>query len=354
MPNDRPYRPMRETLSIIAITLAALALIALLYEARLLILASLIGIGFGVLVAPIMSVLHKRFKIPRILSAAVLMVLILGGTAGVAYGLGVLISDQAESFVRRAPELFEKASKLVERVLARYPWVAEQANRLNLNHTARSALSGLFQGLQTGVAAVAGALVIFALGAYTAISAPTYYKGLLSTFPAYKRAEAAKVLKEAASTLRNWFKAQLAVMGISGAATTLGLGLLGIDYWLLLGVLTGILGFIPFVGVTITALATTLVTLGTQPEKIVWVLLVYFGIQQLEDNVALPLLMRGGVHLPEVHLIVFMLIMGSLFGILGIFVAPPLLAVLRCVYLMTYSRSMDRKTRPPEEIRRAA
>ncbi len=337
---------------VVAITLGLILLCAIVYFARYLLLAALIGIGFGAIMAPLISMMKKKFKLPRALTALLLVVLLLGGIAALLYGMGLLLAEQVEMLAERGPAMIDSIQSKSEGLLASYPALREFMNEFNFGEAAKTTLTSLLQGLKMSVSAVAGFFVVLTISVYTAVQSREYLKGFITLFPAHLRPKATEVTIESGRVLRKWFRSQLIVMSISGGATTLGLWILGIDYWLILGTLTGILGFIPYVGSFITVVITALVTLGSEPDKIWWVLAIYFGVQQLEGDVTTPLVMKGGVQLPEVHTIVAMLVMGSLFGLLGVFVAPPLLAVLRSVYAATYEKAMDRKqrARPNEEM----
>jgi len=348
------YRSKREIYSIIATLAGVLLLLTVAFVARYLVLASLVGIGFGVLIAPIMNRMQGRYQVPRGLSALVLVILILGSTAAVGYGVYALVADQASSLIASAPQLVKTIERQADKLLQSSPWLETQISQLNLGDAAKSTANTLFQGVQTSLTTLGGFILLLTVAVFTAINSRAYFRGFLSFFPAYQRPRVAEVMHESAVVLRKWLRCQLVVMVVSGSMTTLALWLLGIDYWLLLGVLTGVLGFIPYIGSFITVIATGLVTLGSEPDKIWWVLGVYLGIQQLEGNVTIPLIMKGGVRLPEVPAIVFMLIMGSLFGLLGVFVAPPLLAVGKQIFMATYVRAMDQKTVPLTEERRQA
>jgi predicted PurR-regulated permease PerM len=83
-------------------------------------------------------------------------------------------------------------------------------------------------------------------------------------------------------------------------------------------------------------IAAFFITLAAQPELVWWVVLVFGITQQIEGNVVLPLVMKGQADLPEVPLLVFMLLMGTWFGIIGVFVAPGAFAVVRILYLRIY------------------
>lgn len=101
------------------------------------------------------------------------------------------------------------------------------------------------------------------------------------------------------------------VASIALLLTSIGLWSVGADYWLLLGVLTGLLGIIPYAGIAIVVVFTTLATITSDFSRLPWVLGVFFLTQQIEGHVVLPLVMRVRAQLPVVPLLVFMLVMAS-------------------------------------------
>lgn len=348
------YRPKRQVLSIVFISTSVLVLAFALAMARQLVLVSLIGVGFGVLLSPLLTWMYHKRNIPRVVTAILFVIALFAGAIGVGYILYLLLSEQVSLLIAQAPDIAATIQREVGQYLETHPYLESQVRKLQFEQAVRTMFSTVFQGVQTVVIAVVGTLLVLSLSIYVALHSESYFQGLLSLFPKYERPRAAEVLHQSALVLRQWFTGQLIVISISGAAATLGLWLLEIDYWLLLGVLTGILGFIPYIGPIITMLVAAIVTLGSDPNQVGWVLALYLAIQQLQGDVTIPLVMKGRVRLPEAHLIVFMFLMGGVFGVLGVFIAPPLFAVLRNVYLMTYVTNMNQKTHPPEKIRKSA
>ena len=170
-----------------------------------------------------------------------------------------------------------------------------------------------------------------------------YRKILISAFPKSKRNKVRGILQECANILRKWFKAQIIDMVIIGSITAIGLWVSGIEYWAVFGLLTAVLGIIPYVGIVIVVVLATILTLATNPTQL-WNVLLVFGItQQIEGNLVLPLVMKGKVQLPEVPLLIFMLLLGSILGILGIFLAPPIFAIMKVLYEKLYLPHMEKK-----------
>ncbi len=291
-----------------------------------------------------MKTLKDRLHIPRGVSAVLVFLWVIGGLVGLGWAFVALISDQVSSLIRNSPQIFSTVRDRALSLSERHDWVVSQIQSLDVASMGQTVVTKLFQGLGLGTVAVSGAALVLLIGLYVAINSKEYFESVIAAFPAYKRKRASEILLEAGEVLRRWFRAQLVVMSITGTATTLGLWMIGIKYWLLFGVMTALLGIIPYVGIIFTVVLTSLVTLGSEPEKIYWVLGLFFVVQQLEGNVLIPLVMKENVDLPEAHLVILMLILGSWFGILGAFVAPPLMAVGLVIYRMAYLPHMDAKT----------
>jgi predicted PurR-regulated permease PerM len=169
----------------------------------------------------------------------------------------------------------------------------------------------------------------------------TGFKGALRLFPASHRSRAKGVLHHCANTLRSWFSAQITDMAILGLITSLSLWAVGVEFWAVLGLMTTVFAIIPYVGILLVVICATLITLAFDPTMVIWVLVVFAVTQQIEANVILPLLMKSQVELPEVPLLIFILFLGVWFGLLGVFLAPPLFAILRVLYLEFYMPKME-------------
>jgi predicted PurR-regulated permease PerM len=235
----------------------------------------------------------------------------------------------------------QRLQEIATGVLQRFPWLQKNVASADMGATAGAIGGAVFKGAWSSVGVLGALLFATVIGLYVAVDARTYREGLVRAMPARHRERADRFVGQASDVVRNWFSAQLIDMMIIGTLTSLGLWLVGAEYWLLLGVLTGVLGIIPYVGIIIVVTFAVLLTLASDFSRLPWVLGVFMITQQLEGNVILPLVMRGRVQLPAVPLLVFMLLMGSWAGLLGVLIAPPLFAVLRLAYLEFYVPRMD-------------
>ena len=116
-------------------------------------------------------------------------------------------------------------------------------------------------------------------------------------------------------------------MVVVGLLTGIGLWALGMPSALTLGLMAGVLEFIPFAGPILSAVPAVLLALAVSPDLALWVLLLYFAVQQFEGYVLTPLVQQYAVDLPGVVLLFSLLAFGALFGTLGVILAAPLTVV---------------------------
>ena len=137
-------------------------------------------------------------------------------------------------------------------------------------------------------------------------------------------------------TLRRWLVAQLAGMLVIGAITTVVLLLLDVRAAVALGIIAGILEFVPYFGPIASAGAGDRDGVPGRPEKALWVTLAYVAIQQIEGNVLMPFLMKEGLDLPPVLTILGQAALAMVFGFMGLVVAVPLLGAVMVPIKLLY------------------
>jgi predicted PurR-regulated permease PerM len=206
---------------------------------------------------------------------------------------------------------------------ARGPTLRERITE-QLSGTARY----LFPFLSSTITVAAGLFLILVLAIYVGADPGLYHAGLMRLFPRGARDRAGAVLTRVATVLRRWLVTQLIAMVVIGVVSTVTLLLLGVKAAVALGVIAGLLEFVPTVGPILAAVPAIAMGFLDSPEKALTVGLAYLVIQQLEGHVLIPILMKEGMDLPPALTIVTQAVMALLFGFLGLMVAVPLLAVV--------------------------
>lgn len=331
-----PLVSSRDVVRVVLVGGAAVGLLLALHEFRFLLLIAAIGVLGGVLLMPAIDTLRRVCRIPRAAAVAIVAILVLGLLGGGLYGLWALIAGQVRDLAERAPEISSSLVDNAQRWVDRVPGLGLDLKSLELGSAFQRGGQAALKILHVGAEGLAGVLIVLMIALFVAGNRESYQRGALTLLPPRARPRGAEIMDGCATVLRRWFGGQLLVMAITSAMTAVALGFLRVDYWLVIALLTGLLDFIPFVGAFLTGALAVGVTLGTQPEKAGWVLLAYVVIQQIESDVVAPLVMKGRIQLPEAHLLVFVLLMGFSFGLLGIFAAPALFGVIHHLYNELY------------------
>ena len=254
--------------------------------------------------------------------------------------LGWLLAPRLTMDINQLRRGIPAAVQHLEDELERYGWGQDLLGTVpsldQLDLFGGSLLTRLTRAFSTTVGALANVGFVLFVGLFLASNPKMYREGALQLVPKARRARVREVLSEMIITLRWWLLGQLVSMSIIGVLTGLGLWLLGMPFALVVGVIAGLLEFVPVVGPFVAGALAVLLAFMQGPLSALYVLLLYLVIQQLESNVLTPLVHRYTVELAPALTLAAVLIIGSLFGFIGVFVATPLVAVSVVLVKMLY------------------
>lgn len=194
---------------------------------------------------------------------------------------------------------------------------------------AAAVILGLFDAL-------GNLLVIAFLGLAFAADPEAYRDGVLRFVPPQKRRRAAKVLDGAGETLRHWLFGQLIIMAAIFVCTWAGLAFLGIGGALILGLQAGLLAFVPTVGPLVAGIVIILAALASGLTAVLGALGVYLAVQTLESYGLTPYIQKRALDIPPATIFAGQLVLGVLFGLWGIALALPLMAVIKVLLAQLY------------------
>lgn len=200
----------------------------------------------------------------------------------------------------------------------------------------RGSFKFLFPIVGSIFGALGGMVLVLFIALYVAIDPGLYREGILHLVPHGRRDRAREVLQTLAVTLRQWLVARLIAMVVIGTITGVALALLDVRGAAALGVLAGLLEFVPFFGPIASAVPALGIALLDSPQKALYVLILYLIMQQLEGNVITPLLLERRLDIPPVMTVVTVAALGVVFGVVGMLIAEPLLAVVLVATKMLY------------------
>lgn len=256
---------------------------------------------------------------------ALFLVLVVATLAGVTMFVGSEVGEQFSELRRRLPEAIGKLRAwLYENPFARslLPRLEEAAED--------GAVSGAdaFRGIAVTVGAASHLFIAILIAVYLSLTPSLYLNGLFSLFPRGKRDTLVDALTVSGRALRRWLAGQLVAMVIVGVLTGVGLWLVGVPLALVLGLVAGLLEFIPFAGPFLAAIPGILLAFSVDPMTALYATLVYVIVQQLESALIMPLAQRWSVHLPPALGLFAIIVFGLLFGFVGVLLATPLAVVL--------------------------
>jgi len=179
----------------------------------------------------------------------------------------------------------------------------------------------------TAVAIAASLLLVIIGGIYMAIDPEVYRNGLIKLFPLGWQDRVRATLDDAGEALRLWLAAQLTAMVLVGLMIATGAFLIGIPSPLALGLIFGLMEFVPVVGPIAGAVPVLLVALGQGWEMALWALGLVLVVQQVESNLIMPLVSGRAVQLPPAVGLFAVVAMGIVFGPLGLVLGYPLAVV---------------------------
>jgi len=193
--------------------------------------------------------------------------------------------------------------------------------------TSRADVLGRITGFfSTTFGAVANVLIVIAVGAYLAVDPQLYIGGFARLFPRRLRTQVPDVMNALGTTLGWWLASKAISMAVIGVLTGIGLWLLDIPMPATLGLVTALLTFIPNIGPLLSVIPAALLALLQGPLAMVYVLLLYAGVQFVETYLVTPKVQQDMVAIPPAVTLVAQLLAGVLAGGLGLVLAAPLAA----------------------------
>ena len=202
-----------------------------------------------------------------------------------------------------------------------------------LMHSMMSGKTAMFGSSATSLVmgtlgSLGSGLLIVVTAIYLAVTPNLYVEGCVRLAPLHYRKRVAEILLTLSAVLRWWMVGQLVDMIVVGLLACVGLSLLHVPMALALGVLAGLLTFIPYVGAFIAGIPGVIVAFTVSPMTVLWVVGVYLACHGVEGYLVAPLVQRRTVHLPPALTVFSMAILGTIYGVFGVVIATPVTAAV--------------------------
>jgi predicted PurR-regulated permease PerM len=336
----------RVALQILVIVAAVAGSLWLLHRLATVVVLLVLSTLFAYVIAPLVLIVRRPVRIgsrrrvlPRGLAIALIYLLI----AGAIWAAGALVlpkvTEQVEDVIAGAPA-YTQSILAWERNWTRYyaklriPVELRRAidrNALTAGESAaeyaRSALVALIAGLT-----YLPYLILIPILAFLLLKdAPSVLRLTIRALPKSGQLRGHRLIEDLNAALAAYIRAQIVACVLIGTVCATGFALLGVPYAVLLGVLAGILEFIPLVGPSVLAVVATIVAALHAPGLALWVVVFLATLRVIHDYVIYPRLVGSGLHLHPFVVVLAVLAGGELGGIAGLFMAVPVTAMLSVI-----------------------
>lgn len=254
-------------------------------------------------------------------------------------GLGLyLLGDSVAGQVRTLSQELPRVARDLQERLAQTSWGGwiQMPSREQLMSGQSGLLSRASGYLYSSFGVLGSLLALVVIGAWIASEPQTYKEGTVQLFSPSHRSRIRNVLCETARRLRSWLKAKFINMTIAAVMTTLGLWALGIPMALALGVIAGLMEFVPNFGPLVAALPALLIALPMGMPKVAAVAGLYVAIQLVQSNLITPWVERQVAALPPALVLIAQVVLGTLLGVGGVILAAPLTAAALVIVRRLY------------------
>lgn len=315
-------------------------------EVRIIWLPLVFATGIVVILNPLVSRFH-RWGIPRVIGATIAYVLSLAALAGLGAALSVPVIQQIGELSDRLPDIYQALYVQIGGVVDRLglpislpedtaqiaEWLRDNLGGLAslFGGEGTNGIGGFFRSLLGLMAEIlVDILLAPVLAFYLLVDLPRLRTLLLSLTPPRHREEVVHLIGAITSTVSRFARGQLLVASIVAVLGSLVMWSLSLPFWLIVGVLSGVLNLIPFAGpVAGATLAFLTSLLVSKPLTGLIAVLLFAAIQQFDNHVVTPIVQKSRVKLSAFTIVLSLVVGGSVAGFLGVLTAVPVVGLLR-------------------------
>jgi predicted PurR-regulated permease PerM len=319
--------------------LLAVALIALAIKTIDILLVLFLAVILAIYLNSITDHLHRRLGMPKPLGLTLAVAATLGALVGVVLLIAPPVTAQVQDLLTNLPRYLASLDTNLNDFIRSIPVLRRSAapgaeGQPGLLANALSEIMAFLRGaavpyLRGGVEVLIEGVSVLVMAIFLARHPAVYADGMVALVPPGRRPLARAILRDLDVTIRAWVIGQIIAMVLLAALTTLGLWALGVPYFLAFGVFAGVAAIVPFFGVLLSTVLPALFALGAfGVTKALLVTALGVLVHIIEANFVAPVVMERQVNLPPVITIAGVLLIGKLFGLGGLIIAVPILALV--------------------------
>ncbi|HEY9674524.1 MAG TPA: AI-2E family transporter [Waterburya sp.] len=303
----------------------------ILWTIRQILLLVFAAVVFAVVLNRVVRWLQRR-GLKRGIAIALTVITLLGIVVVLLALIGPSFAQQLEQLIALVPNLLQRLRNSLNSLQAWVPAQLLDVRNLGnfiprLQPIVTQLLGNAYNWFSDLLAIILNVLLVIILTIMLLANPTPYRRGFILLFPAFYRRRASEIIDECETNLVGWMSATLINMAAIGVVSFIGLVILRVPLALANAILAGLFEFIPNIGPILSLIPPMAVALLDAPWKAVAVLILYFLIQQFEAYLLVPIVMRQQVSLLPAFTLLSVIVFGSFFGFLGVFLSVPLVIV---------------------------
>lgn len=328
---------LRKVLAASGIIITIILLLLLIGSALNVFLMVFAGVLMATFFRSIGAWVHQKLKIPMSMSLVISVVLVLGIFIGAGFLAAPRISSQIQQLQEKTPQGIEQIKNNLKGTMVG-DFILEKISNAGTgsalkNEQVRKNIQKFFSST-FGV--IGDLYVILFFGIFFIANPYIYIKGFSKLFPKERQHRVVEVLEYSGTAVKKWLFGKIISMIIVGVLTSIGLWILGIPLAFILGILTGLLSFIPNFGPLIALIPAVAVAFTIGTTKALYVIVVFAAVQALESNLITPFIQKKNISLPFAMILFSQVLLGVYTGALGLILATPIMVLIIVFIQMLY------------------
>jgi len=298
-----------------------------------------IAIVIGTVIRPLV-IWMSRFRIPQVIGVILVFIILIGFLTGFVFLLYPLIVDQSATIVASVQGYYQNlrswmtqnpnlllsltASFLPDKLPSLSPLQATGQQILASAEQVLGYISSAFKVIFTGLS-----FILFVL--YWTISGPKTIQSIITLVPKQKRESILEIITAIETKLGYFIAGQGVLCLVIGVLAMIAYSIIGLPNALVLALVAGVMEAVPMIGPVLGAIPAAVIALSIAPSKLIWVIVATLIIQQLENQLLVPRVMKKAVGVNPFVSLLSIFAFSSLFGIAGALMAIPIAAIIQLI-----------------------
>jgi predicted PurR-regulated permease PerM len=329
--------------SVVGLLVALWAVLQIMGRLQVLLAPVVLALVLIYVLNPIVNRLHG-WHLHRLIGTVIAFILLTGLIVAIGFLVAPSISDQAAELSDNFPRLYEDSTSQIEEIIADMGfgdvdiWSYERLEEfLNDPENQDQIISAALDNLGAITSGLLEAILVFlvapAVAFYVLIDLPRIRDESVELVPPGHRREVVHVSRQLGTAVGGFLRGQVLVALIVGVLTSVGFRIIGLEFWLIIGMIAGFLNIIPFVGPWVGGALGVIVGLVVNADATTAFLaaVVAFAVQQIDNNFVSPTVLRATVRIHPAVVVLVLILGGAIGGLWGVLLAVPVAASIKIV-----------------------